>query len=714
MTERVADETDDAHDASEPGTQFFALKHGDTFLVADPLGDIAGGADGVFRSDTRVLSKYRLLLEGKRPSLLGSGVSRDNVVFTANLTNHPLAPVGAQSTPEGVIHIDRSRFLWDSRLFERITFTNFGDSHVSLPVALIVAADFHDMFEVRGMHRLTRGEALAPEISSQGLLFRYRGLDGVQRSTAFQMSPSPAKLSAAGAEFQVELGPTRTFDIQIEFGADFSDPPSLKRWRAAAARARVAMRKIYRQGASLKSSGNVFDEWLGRSRADLALLTTQLPTGPFPYAGIPWFSTPFGRDAIITALQILWLDPSLARGVLSYLALTQAKDYSAFQNAEPGKIMHETRKGEMTALKELPFGQYYGAVDTTPLFVVLAGAYAERTGDLAFIAQLWPSLEAAIGWVETNMRDSPEGFVTYRPDGKGLVNQGWKDSKDSISHADGALASGPIAVVEVQGYAFGAFQAMSALAGQRGETDACAKWKDQAEKLRAAVEEKFWIEHLGTYALARDGTGKTCDVTSSNPGHLLYIGLPSPERARLVISQMVSPALNSGWGIRTLARGEVRFNPMSYHNGSVWPHDVALCTAGVRRYRNGDDVVRLTAQMFEAAIHFGMRLPELFCGFARRAGQPPIAYPVACMPQAWASGAAFMLLQSCLGLRIDGVRREIHLDRPSLPIGIDSLTVRRLVVGEESIDLVFQRVGERVAAFPRDNATGSIQVLTHA
>ena len=710
----IQDPAAEALGDSGAGRKQLVLKQGDMFLVADTYGDVVGGSDGLFRNDTRVLSGFQLLLGGLHPSLLGGSVSHDNVFFTANLTNHPLAPIGEQSTPEGVIHVERARFLWELRIYERIEFTNFSERRADIAFSLTYAADFHDMFEVRGKQRQSRGRLFPPRVGKQGVLLGYEGLDGIARETGIAFAPAPARITAGRADFRISLDPGACFELNVEIGPDLTPEPSRERYRSAAARARWAMRKARRKGAALRAPGRLFDDWLERSRADLALLTTQLPTGPFPYAGIPWFSTPFGRDAIITSLQILWLDPALARGVLTFLAKTQAHERSEFQDSAPGKIMHEARKGEMTALKEVPFGQYYGAVDTTPLFVMLAGAYAERTGDSGFIAELWPSLLAAMSWIENEQANDPDGFICYRPNKAGLVNQAWKDSNDSIFHADGTLARGPIAVIEVQGYAFAAFRAMAALAEKRRESESAARWRKSAEALRSAVEARFWMDDCSFYAIARDGEGALCRVRASNPGHLLFTGLPARRRARLVGSQLLSPALNSGWGIRTLASGTIRYNPMSYHNGSVWPHDVALCSSGLGRYGQREDVTRLLAAMFDAAIHFELRLPELFCGFARTRGAPPIAYPVACLPQAWAAGAPFMMLQACLGLRIDGQKREIHVDRPVLPNGIDHVELRHVHVGDISTDVVFQRVGEHVVAFPRGRHASAVSLFIHA
>jgi glycogen debranching enzyme len=411
---------------------------------------------------------------------------------------------------------------------------------------------------------------------------------------------------------------------------------------------------------------------------------------------------------------MLWLDPMLARGVLAFLAKHQAQENSSFQDSAPGKIMHEMRLGEMAALHENPFGRYYGGVDTTPLFVVLAGAYAERTGDMAFVDELWPALQAAIGWMEDKADLNRNGFVDYvRGASTGLANQGWKDSLDSIFHADGTEAIGPIALVEVQGYVFAALRSMADLARRRGEFNEAERWQSRSEALRLAVEANFWMDELGYYAIALNGGGRLCRVRGSNAGHLLFAGLPTKERADQVGAQLLSPAFNSGWAIRTLAEGERRFNPMSYHNGSVWPHDTALCAVGLARYGDRDAVVQLTNGLFEAAVSFNMRLPELFCGFKRAAGEAPIAYPVACLPQAWAAGAPFMILQACLGLRIDGWRGEIHVQRPQLPIGVDQLTIHRLIVAGESVNLTFQRLGDRVVVFSQGHTSKQVPVLSH-
>jgi glycogen debranching enzyme len=705
-------------DPGEPRVplRLYALKDGDTFMVADAHGNVLGVADGLFLNDTRLLSHFRLLLGGHMPSLLSAAVSQDNVFFTANGTNKPLPPTGATAgTPKGVIHVQRKRFLWGGRLYERIRCVNYGREPASGPVTIEFGADFRDMFEVRGSHRARRGRLLPPEVEPQAVVFRYEGLDGVLRSSVIAFSERPRRLASDSAEFIFDLPPDGFDEIYLEIGPERDQTPSRLRFREAAARARTLMHAKRRHGGKLRTSGRLFNEWVEKSRADLSLLVTDLGTGPYPYAGIPWFSTAFGRDAIITAWQVLWINAALARGVLSFLAANQAKEVDRFRDAQPGKIMHETRKGEMTALGELPFGRYYGGVDTTPLFVGLAGAYAERTGDLAFIDKLWPNLLAAIGWMEEFGDSDGDGLIDYqRAADTGLANQGWKDSEDSIFHADGSFPEGPVALVEVQGYAFLAYSHMSKLAERRGEHGLAVRWRGRAERLRQQVEERFWMPDEGFYGIAIDGRGELCRVKASNPGHLLFCGLPSPERARQVIDQLTTPAFESGWGVRTLAKGEARYNPMSYHDGSVWPHDTALCVAGMARYGERKGVVRFLSQIFETAVHFEMRLPELYCGFARAPGEAPVAYPVACLPQAWAAGSLFMLLQACLGVSIDGWAGEVVVEHPRLPIGIDSLRLEGLRIGSRYVDLLFQHAGDRVIAVPGRHSDPSVALITRS
>lgn len=678
--------------------RLFALKDRDTFIVADSHGDISGAADGLFHDDTRILSRWEVTLGERSPTLLSGAISQDNVYFTSHGLNRAIPAPAGPAGPPGVVHVERKRFLWDERLFERIRVTNYAPEPIALPVVFRFAADFRDMFEVRGARRRARGRLLSPQITETAVRFAYEGLDGVARASVIAFSEEPAWLRPDEARFEFELERDQQREIFVEVGGSHADGPCRGRFRAAAARARFAMRARRRQGARIASSGRLFNAWLDKSRADLALLTTPMRTGPYPYAGIPWFSTAFGRDGIISAWQVLWFDPGLAQGVLSYLAEHQAHETSAFRDSDPGKIMHETRRGEMAALGEVPFGRYYGGVDTTPLFVALAGAYAERTGDYARIETWWPALERAAGWIAAKADQHPLGLISYaRGMDGGLTNQGWKDSGDSIFHADGSFPEGPVALVEVQGYAYAAYRSMAALTRRRGDALAAELWSARAAALRHVVEERFWMPEEDFYGIALDGRNTLCRVAASNPGHLLFTGLPRADRAEKVAQRLFGADFFSGWGLRTLASDQMRFNPMSYHNGSVWPHDTAVTALGLSYYGERAGVAKLLSGLFEAASQFEMRLPELFCGFGRAAGEPPVAYPVACLPQAWAAGAVFMLLQAALGLSIDGETAEVEIRNPILPIGIDRLSITGLQIGDGSIDLTFERQDRRVA-----------------
>ncbi|WP_332765644.1 amylo-alpha-1,6-glucosidase [Phenylobacterium sp.] len=691
--------------------RMFALKDKDTFVVCDAFGDILGAGDGLFHNDTRILSRFRLLLAGQPPSLLSAAIAQDNVFFTSNGANQALPYPGGPMGPPGVLHVERKRFLWAERLYERISCFNYSRDVVLLPLSLEFGADFHDMFEVRGMKRPKRGYQRAAEVDGRSVRYRYEGLDAVERTSVITFSDPPGRLGPHRADYMYSLQPEGRLELYLEIGSDGGHIPSKERFRDAAARARWDMRARRRHGARLRTSGRLFNEWLEKSKADLALLTTRMETGPYPYAGIPWFSTAFGRDAIITAWQILWFEPGLAKGVLTYLAAHQAEEVSSFRDSAPGKIMHETRKGEMPALGEVPFGRYYGGVDTTPLFVALAGAYAERTGDFALIDDLWPALKAATAWMEHYGDTNADGLIDYkRGQDSGLSNQGWKDSEDSVFHKDGRFPDGPIALVEVQGYAFSAFRTMAGFARRKDDIPSAERWAARAEQIREAVERLFWMEDQGYYGIAIDGEGALCEVLSSNPGHLLFSGLPSPDRARRVTKRILSAAFDSGWGVRTLGTGQPRFNPMSYHNGSVWPHDTALCAMGLSLYGEREGVVSLTSSLFETAANYEMRLPELFCGFPRMAGEPPVAYPVACLPQAWAAGSVFMMVQACLGIHIDGAKGEVDVRDPHLPIGIDRFWIEGLRVGDARIDLGFERVGPRIEVHARGGAGVPVRV----
>ena len=673
------------------------LKRGETFAVFDDFGDIEGhphGREGLYHAGTRYLSRLKLTLASHRPLLLSSTVRRDNAVMTVDLTNPDLYAGGRRALARGTLHINRSRFLWEDCCYELIRIRNFSLATVAIDVALHFDADFADIFEVRGEVRAARGALEPAQFTPDGLLLAYRGLDSLVRRIAIACRPPADHVEDGELHFDLILGSRAEQSVLLTMTCESGAVrPAPATYDTAFARATAPSPALTNLGQRLESSNPQFDAWLRSSSADLGMMLTPTDNGLYPYAGVPWFDTTFGRDGIWTALQTLWLWPDISRGVLSFLAATQATETSAERDSEPGKILHEARKGEMAALGEIPFGRYYGSVDATPLFVMLAGAYWRRTDDLAFVEQLWPHIMAALGWIDRFGDVDQDGFIEYaRQSVTGLVHQGWKDSHDAVFHADGSLARGPIALCEVQGYVHAARLAAAELAQALGHTSLASELGAAAEEIRARFEERFWCDDIATYAIALDGEKRPCAVVTSNPGHCLFTGIASAERARAVLAGFEREHLNSGWGLRTVAENAVRYSPMAYHNGSVWPHDTAIAAAGAARYRAKTLTAQLLADQFEAATYFSLyRLPELFCGFRRREGEAPTRYPVACSPQAWAAGSIFMLIEACLGISIDARKRLLTLDHPLLPASIDELHVRGIAIGDASVDLTLRR-----------------------
>jgi glycogen debranching enzyme len=593
----------------------------------------------------------------------------------------------------------RTIFLWRGTAYQRIGVQNHGDRPASFDLTLLFDNDFADLFEVRGENRPRRGIGASKLVGPADVLFEYKGLDGKSRGTALHFDPRPTRLAVNAATYHLDLAPHQVSSLFVAAScnkpATFEPGPFFRGLLAH----RREMRRSTAGATSIETSNNIFNEVLCQSMADLNMLMTDTPQGRYPYAGIPWYSTTFGRDGIITALQMLWIDPRVARGVLRRLAFYQAKSVDPLADAEPGKILHEMRGGEMAALREVPFAQYYGSVDATPLFVLLAGLYVERTGDEETLAELWPSIEAALRWIDGAGDPDGDGFVEYRrASEQGLANQGWKDSYDAIFHADGRLAEGYIALAEVQGYVFAGKQLAARCASRLGQDDKARELEAEARRLAERFEEAFWCDELGTYALALDGAKEPCRVRTSNAGQLLFSGIARADRARAVAADLMRPHFFSGWGIRTVAHGEARYNPMSYHNGSIWPHDNALIALGFARYGLKHSVAHLFKALFDAATYMDLRrLPELFCGFRREKRRGPTLYPVACAPQAWASATPFTLLEAALGLEFDAARGEIRLRNPHLPAFLNEVVLRDLKLGPSSVDLRVSRHGDEVA-----------------
>ena len=708
---------------ADTGTR--VLKHGDTFLVSEPHGDVVGrglSQLGLFHDGTRHLSYLMLRIESVRPLLLGSSVTADNVLLVVSMMNPDITAGDRVVLEHGRVHVRRERLLWSGEMHERITVSSFAREPCEIVLSIDTRADFVDLFEVRGTPREKRGTLHDPDVTSDStVVWRYDGLDGKQRSTHVRFDPVPSTLRNNRASFTLRLEPGASASVELGVkcfaeapASEPLDPEERRAFDVALDCARDELAAHVHDDCDIASSNDLFDAWIERSQADLRMMVTETPMGRYPYAGVPWFSTPFGRDGILTALEVLWMNPTLAAGVLEYLAAHQARGVDERADAEPGKILHETRGGEMAALREVPFGKYYGSVDSTPLFVLLAARYHEATADDALLDRIWPAVSRALEWIDRSGDRDGDGFVEYgRKTPQGLLQQGWKDAGDSVFHADGGDAEGPIALAEVQGYVYAAKREIAVLVERRGDAKLAAKLRSDADALREQFDRAFWCDDIGTYALALDGQKRPCKVRTSNAGHCLWSEIAFPERAAIVADQLLSPEMFSGWGVRTVGRGEARYNPMSYHNGSIWPHDNALVGEGLARYGLTDHVARIFTSLFELSVHVDLhRLPELFCGFPRQPGEGPTLYPVACAPQAWAAGAAFMLLGATLGLRIDARKQSLTLSRPTLPPWLERLHLRGVRVGEAELDLSVHRYpGDVALTVDRRSSSVSVAVL---
>ncbi|HVN18511.1 MAG TPA: amylo-alpha-1,6-glucosidase [Dongiaceae bacterium] len=671
------------------------LKYGKCFAVFNRYGDIEPlglGEHGIFYRGCRHLSEFVLSLWGARPLLLSSTVKSDNFGFIADLANVDVGDDHGISVPRGTLHIVRSRFLWRDVAYEEIRVVNYGLKSLRVPVRIAFSADYADIFEVRGMRREHRGRRLEDQISSNSILMTYEGLDHEERRTRISCDPAPEKITSADIQFEASLDPGRSTLFHLAVDCDAKVPRSTSYARAMTG-AETELKAASAKLCEISSSNDRLSRWIRRSLADVEMMTMGNPETNYPYAGVPWFSTVFGRDGIITALQMLWIAPQIAKGVLQYLAATQATEVDEKNEAQPGKIIHETRRGEMANLGEVPFGRYYGSIDSTPLFLMLAGCYLDYTGDAAFVDHLRPHIDLALQWIDRYGDVDGDGFIEYAPHGdKGLVQQGWKDSNDSVFHTDGSIAEPPIALCEVQGYVYAAKLAGARMYAAWGDEQCQRSLENEAADLKDRFEQAFWCDEISTYALALDGQKRPCRVRTSNPGHCLYSEIASSERANLIAHTLVSPDFLSGWGVRTVGCHEARYNPLSYHNGSVWPHDNGIIAAGMARYGFREFAGRILMNLLDLSSAVELqRLPELICGVDRREGQGPTLYPVACSPQAWAAGAVFMLLQACLGISIDAKNRRIIFDRPYLPQGIPQLSIRDLRIADTRVSLFMER-----------------------
>jgi glycogen debranching enzyme len=680
-------------------TGVHVIKSGDMFMMNNAHGDVRpdGRGLGLFLGDTRFLSTYDLMLNDTHPVVLRAGpaAAQHSVIQMANpdLLEHG----DADTTSDEIVLRRHSLGMVRDRTVgegfsERVTVTNYTMLPQRARLTLQLDADFADIFELRGLVRERRGERLANEWSGDGVTFGYRGLDSTERRTRISLTPAMHRaavtlpqpgLASAGVTLELDwlIEPGRNETLTVEIAAEIGGASGHRAPRPWPA------------GAVIETGHVLAERALERSKADLNLLINDGPNPDERYvaAGVPWFSCLFGRDSIITSLQMLAVRPEIAQSTLSILARLQATKVDKFRDAEPGKILHELRTGELARTGEIPHTPYYGTVDATPLWLMLLDEYERWTGDSTLVERLWPNALAALGWMDRYGDLDGDGFIEYqRLSERGLLNQGWKDSADSMRNRDGSLGDGPIALVEVQGYAYAARRGMARLARLRGDAEFAAKQDATADALRQKFEDAFWMEDAGIYAMALDGKKQQVTGVGSNAGHALWTGIADIDRAARTAEVLTGGGMWSGWGIRTLSSETVGYNPIGYHLGTIWPHDNAICAAGFARYGLFEETRLVAGALFEATAHFReARLPELFCGFERSASPLPVPYPVACSPQAWAAGSLYHLMTATLGMRPDARANRLELVRPALPTWMPGLRVRGLRIGQALVDLEF-------------------------
>jgi glycogen debranching enzyme len=699
--------------------RLYSIKEGDMFLFADAEGNLdaeeAIGA-GLYYRDTRFLSDYMLTFDGRPPLLLSTSADRPYSSHI-DLANQDLtAPDGTVTAVQGTINIRRTRVIKD-RLYERIRVKNYNASPVSMRVELTFSSDFADIFEVRGLKRAQRGKLALPKAGKRSAVLAYLGQDNVFRETRISFELEPDEVEVTGEKVcvrwhvQLEPSQTRVIALTIEPRIAGSRAP-LETFDAAVHVLRRSYEEWERGCTRIWTDNQLYNSLLTRAMRDLRALRTPTEHGDMVAAGIPWFVAPFGRDALMTCHQTLMLNPDLTRTTLEVLAKYQADEVDTWRDAEPGKILHEFRQGELANAHVIPHSPYYGSVDSTPLWLLLLGTYYRWTDDLAFCRELLPNVERALHWVDTYGDLDGDGFLEYQASSpRGLANQGWKDSHDSVVHADGKIAQGPIALAEVQAYTYMAKLRIADIYQALDRGEKAAELRDQAAELKANFNERFWVDSEQYFAEALDGEKRQVASVTSNPAHGLYCDIVDHERAHLMARRLLAPDMFSGWGIRTLSKASVAYNPMSYHNGSIWPHDNAFIGAGLKRYGHAKAANRLATALFDMAVTVDdMRLPELFCGFTRRSPQRPVAYPVACSPQAWASGAPFLLLQAMLGISATAPENTLLVKQPHLAPWLDTVELHNLRVGHSTISVVFRRQGE-TTGFSLLEKEGDLRVL---
>ena len=665
------------------------IKHESMFLLCDRYGDIVddlSAALGLYFRDTRFLSQWELRIDGHRPLYLHSAADRNYSMLIE--TTFPREELDTQGRwKRHNLQVSRQRRL-GAGMHETIKLLNHGAEARDINVEIRFGADFLDVFEVRGVVRDVRGKAREPDVLDTEITLAYDGRDGVGRSTRITFDPKPTRLDGTHAHWRVRVEPKSSVTLNLaalpaagEMAPRDLDLDGMEReyqaWRKKCTRFRL--------------SNTQLQQYLDRAILDLRMMQTMSEDGlPAIDAGVPWFSTLFGRDSLITAYQALLVNPELAKGTLAKLAQLQGDKVDEWRDEEPGKILHEIRVGELAAVGDIPHTPYYGSIDSTPLWLVVLGYVWKWTGDREFCEAMWPHALRALEWIDKYGDSDGDGYVEYkRKSGGGLDNQGWKDSFDGILHADGSIAEAPIALCEVQGYVYDAKNRIAELARDLGHEDVAEQLEHDAADLRERFNRDFWMNEHNTFAVGLDGNKEQIRSVTSNAGHALWSRIVDNPKAQRLARRLLAPDMLSGWGVRTLSSLNPGFDPIGYHTGTVWPHDNSIIAHGLMRYGFVEESNRVINELALAGAFFDFRYPELFCGYSRDDVPVPVEYPVACRPQAWATGAPLLMMRSYAGMSVDVPNKMLSIVRPALPAWLERAEVIGMKVGSARVDLAF-------------------------
>ncbi|MGF2618309.1 amylo-alpha-1,6-glucosidase [Rossellomorea vietnamensis] len=687
------------------------IKENKLFFLTDENGNIVENHSyglGLYMNDTRYLSKLNLKINGEEPILLHSDGS-ENYMSKILMTNPHQEKDGELILWRESVEIERTRFIYDDILYETVTAKNFYPKPVSFELSAHFDVDFKDMFIVRGFQSGKVGSRTGQRLKNEQIDFLYEGSDEIKRTTSVKWDAPAEKATEQGdVSFLLSLGHEEsksiTFIVVPKEGEENNPvhlPPAeaLEKLRASYTEWESSM-------TSVETDHLPLQRLVDRGTDDLRVLLTDIGHGKFPVAGLPWFGVPFGRDSLIAALQMLAFQPEVAKGTLLTMASLQGTKVDPWRDEQPGKIMHEIRYGELANTDQIPFSPYYGTIDATPLFLVLLTEYVKWTNDLDTFHRLEDNVRRALQWIDEYGDRDGDLFVEYHQEAeKGIANQGWKDSGDSIVHRNGDYAKTPIALSEVQGYVYQAKQGIASIYKKIGEAEKSEALLEQAARLKEKFEKEFWMEDEQFYAIALDQDKKQVGTITSNPGHVLFSAMLSEERSIKVSDTLTSEKMFSGFGIRTMGKGEAGYNPMSYHDGSIWPHDNSMILLGMNKLGLQSHAKKVIEGLIKAASHFEYdRLPELFCGYEDTIGKA-VKYPVACSPQAWAAGTPLVFVQGLLGMVPDSTEKRITIS-PFLLDGMNELTVRSMRIGEGILSLRTTRDGSGLKTEVMENTTG--------